>query len=100
MNIQEQIKHARGIVGLIIEAAGPREEWMPIDAKIAEIALDTVDGMEALLKENQRLREALEGWMIDHGDRCRICMERSQTALKEPDATLQTVLAEALKEQT
>jgi len=28
------------------------------------------------------LREALEGWMLDHGDRCRICMERSQSALK------------------
>jgi len=28
------------------------------------------------------LREALEGWMIDHGDRCRICMERSQQAIK------------------
>ena len=29
------------------------------------------------------LQEALEGWMIDHGDRCRICMERSQAAIKE-----------------
>ena len=37
----------------------------------------------AMLKRNERLREALEGWMIDHGHRCRICTERSQTALKE-----------------
>lgn len=29
------------------------------------------------------LREALEGWMIDHGDRCRICMDRSQNAIKQ-----------------
>ena len=37
---------------------------------------------EAILKKNKRLREALEGWMIDHGHRCRICTERSQIALK------------------
>lgn len=39
--------------------------------------------IERLQAENGRLREALEGWMIDHGDRCRICTERSQAALKE-----------------
>ena len=31
------------------------------------------------------LRKALMGWMIEHGDRCRICSERSQNALKGVD---------------
>ena len=31
------------------------------------------------------LRKALIGWMIEHGDRCRICSERSQNALKGVD---------------
>lgn len=30
----------------------------------------------------QQLLDALQGWMIDHGHRCRICMERSQAAIK------------------
>ncbi len=33
----------------------------------------------------ERLRKALVGWMIEHGDRCRICSERSQNALKDID---------------
>ena len=34
-----------------------------------------------------KLRSALEGWMLDHGERCRICMERSQEAIKFSDST-------------
>ncbi len=33
----------------------------------------------------ERLRKALIGWMIEHGDRCRICSERSQNALQGKD---------------
>ncbi len=40
------------------------------------------DQIQTLERQNKALREALEGWMIDHGDRCRICMERSQRAIK------------------
>ena len=38
-------------------------------------------------KQIDALREALEGWMLDHGDRCRICMDRSQRALKVQETT-------------
>ena len=38
--------------------------------------------IERLQTKNKQLREALEGWMIDHDHRCRICTERSQIALK------------------
>ena len=31
------------------------------------------------------LRKVVMGWMIEHGDRCRICSERSQNALKGVD---------------
>ncbi len=33
----------------------------------------------------ERLRKALIGWMIEHGDRCRVCAERSQNALRGID---------------
>ena len=42
--------------------------------------------IETLLTEVRVMREALEGWMMDHGDRCRICMDRSQKAIKGHDS--------------
>jgi len=36
---------------------------------------------------NNLLRDALESWMIDHGNRCRICMDKSQRAIKAANRT-------------
>lgn len=49
---------------------------------ILKIERNLVDENEMLEETIIALKEALEGWMLDHGDRCRICMERSQSALK------------------
>ena len=38
--------------------------------------------LERLQESNTALQSALEGWMLDHGHRCRICTERSQRAIK------------------
>lgn len=31
---------------------------------------------------SDRYANALQSWMIDHGHRCRICMDKSQSAFK------------------
>lgn len=61
--------------------------------KVERNLVDDVESLENQLSMKQddwlsacdeidALKEALQGWMIDHGDRCRVCMDRSQRALK------------------
>ena len=73
MNIQEQIDDITGTLDNYVSSG--------VTFTVEE-AQALASNMQAMLKKNERLREALEGWMIDHGHRCRICTERSQTALK------------------
>lgn len=51
-----------------------------------EIANSTIDIQKTVIKSIQisrsQLKGALEQWLMDHGDRCRICSDRAQNALK------------------
>jgi len=55
-----------------------------------DIANKTIDAQKIVIKSIQHSRRelcgALEQWIMDHGDRCRICADRSQAALKTASA--------------
>lgn len=47
-------------------------EWVKAQNKITDLE-----------NAGEKLYKALTQWMADHGDRCRICMEPSQEAVKQ-----------------
>ena len=38
---------------------------------------------------SNKLAEALQTWMMHHGERCRVCMEASQKAIQDHSASVQ-----------
>jgi len=52
-----------------------KQEWK-------DRALSSEHNVGVLTDISNEYAEALQGWMIDHGHRCRVCMDRSQAALK------------------
>ena len=54
----------------------------PMNETWKERATASEHNFAVLLGENKELIEALQGWMMDHGHRCRVCMDRSQRVLK------------------